>query len=242
MGKRLGKDAEAVLLQAVGADRTQSAARRALYRLVSFRVEFAQQADILHHNRQHARQRPHADGADEYQPPYRHIDAAQQIEQAAHRPGDRPRRAGVHHVARGEKRQRQRDNRRGQGAGENDRQRDADLREVVAERPVNKIVPDKHAQKIAAELLRAHRGATPFDAIEFKKEQVVKQDSDRRQRESAQIALLRREQRRVFLPDFADVRRQRYHAEPSTTRRRSRPEQVSSSDTTTIISSSVMLT
>lgn len=146
-------------------------------------------------DRQHPGQRPHADSAHEDQPPDRHVDTAQHVQQAAHQHGDRPQQRRRHHVARGEERQRQRDQRRGDGAGEHDGDGDADLLEVVHERPVDEVVPDEHAQEIAPQLLAAVDKLRPGNAEDQEEEHVVQHDRQRDQADGAQVAPLLREDR-----------------------------------------------
>ncbi|OMP13894.1 putative ring-infected erythrocyte surface antigen, partial [Corchorus olitorius] len=162
----------------------------------------AQQADVLHHNRQHPGQRPHAYRPHEDQSPDGHVDAAQHIQQPAHQQRYRPRQRIVHHIARRQKGDRQRDDGGGERAGKHDSQRDADLREIVAKRPVDEILPDEHAQEIASELLAADDKALPVDAEHAEEEQIVEHQRQRNQRDAAQITVLRGKQCSVLLLQF----------------------------------------
>ena len=135
-----------MFLQTVRPHRRQAASRRTVNRLMPLGIQTAQQPGILHDNRQHPGQRPEPNGADKNQPPDSHIDAAQHVEQAAHQQGDEPRNNAAHNVARREKREQQGDDRCGKRPGENNRQGNGDLREVIAKRPVEKVVPDEHPQ------------------------------------------------------------------------------------------------
>lgn len=114
--------------------------------------------------------------------------------------------------------------------------------EVIAKRPVGKILPDKHPQKVAPQLLTAVQQARPLNAIDRKEEQIVEQHRQRQQPKAAQIARLRGKQRAVLRFEMRNIRYDADHAVSPTTRRRNWPESVSSSDTTIRISSKVMLT
>ncbi|VTN14358.1 Uncharacterised protein [Raoultella terrigena] len=102
------------------------------YRLVAFGIQAAEQAGILHNNRQHPGQRPEADGAHKNQPPDSHIDPAQDVKQPTHQQGDNPRNQAAHNIARREEGEQQGDNRGGERPDEDDRQGNPDLREIVA--------------------------------------------------------------------------------------------------------------
>ncbi len=58
-------------------------------------------------------------------------------------------------MLRAAKKEQQRQHRGGQRPGEDDGQGDADLRKVIAERPVPEVVPDEHPRQVAANLLQA---------------------------------------------------------------------------------------
>jgi hypothetical protein len=141
---------------------------------MSFRIQPPEQSGILHNNRQHPGQRPEAHGADKNQPPDGHINAAQHVKQAAHQQSDKSGNQPAHNVTCREEREQQRNHRGGQGPDEDNRQSDADLREVVGKRPVEKVVPDEHPQQIAANLLQTAGELLAADAKLGKKPDVVK--------------------------------------------------------------------
>ncbi|SSK78525.1 Uncharacterised protein [Klebsiella pneumoniae] len=233
-----------MLLQAVRAHGGQPAPGRSVHGFVSFRVQPSQQAGVLHDDRQHPCQRPEADRTHENQPPDSHVDPAQHIKQAAHQQGEGPQHHAAHDVAGGEEGEQQRQHRGGQRPGEDDGQGDADLRKVIAERPVPEVVPDEHPRQVAANLLQAGGQLFAADAELQKKPDVIEQAGQRHQPDVAQVAPLDLIELLMLPPAGGDIRLHvpDAHFFPSSTHRRRRPDSMSSADTTRMISSRVMLT
>jgi len=59
-------------------------------------------------------------------------------------------------------------------------------------------MPDKHAQKVAAQLLTAGDPLLPADAKSVKEPEIIERDRQRQQRQTAQVAALSAEQRGVL--------------------------------------------
>ena len=131
-GQHLRHQAEADLVQRIAAGGADAFDLLLVGGLDRLREQFAERAEIRHRNRQHAGERAEADDIDPHQRPDQRIDAADRIQEPAHRKAQQVRR---NDVARRQQADRQREHRRERRAEQRDRQRLAErLRDRSAAR------------------------------------------------------------------------------------------------------------